>query len=225
MNVRETVEAPAVLATDEFQAFPNRDRFFVGGIPGINIFAFSTVLPMVFLREHNRIAEAIHRLKPGEKQSIGLPLSEQPDPVAYDVAIYQLARKVVTAEMQAITYQEYLPALGVELSPYNGYDDTPFPSAERNGPADCERPLSGAGRHLQSRAGARGRCGCDSSRAPRPDSPGVDLKVIDGLRNLSVPGLVADLLADDIQAETEASRITTACAGPWACLLSRDSAR
>jgi len=117
-------QAAAVLANDEFQTFPNRDRFFVSGIPGINIFTFSTVLPTVFLREHNRVAKAIDELKPGEKHLIGLPPTENVDPVAYDEGIYQLARKVVTAEMQAITYQEYLPALGVSLSPYTGYNDT-----------------------------------------------------------------------------------------------------
>lgn len=35
---------------------------------------------------------------------------------------FQIARRVVIATMQYITYEEYLPAMGVRLAPYRGYD-------------------------------------------------------------------------------------------------------
>jgi hypothetical protein len=216
------VDAPAVLANDEFQAFPNRDRFFVGGIPGINIFTFSTVLPTVFLREHNRVAAAIDGLTAGEKQSIGIPPVEPVNPLAYDEAIYQLARKVVTAEMEAIMFQEYLPALGVELAPYTGYNHTAKPDLLSEFTTALFRFSHSMQNPLFLRLKEDGQ---SIAAGPFPVQAGIfnpelvhadgvdailrgllaqsaqeiDLKVIDGLRNFEVPGLFADLFADDIQ--------------------------
>ncbi len=67
-----------------------------------------TVMHTLFVREHNRLAEMVAAANPeltGEQ-------------------IYQKARQLVGAEMQAITYNEYLPALMGEnpLDPYTGYD-------------------------------------------------------------------------------------------------------
>jgi len=57
----------------------------------------------LFAREHNRIVSLLpDRL--GEEQK------------------FQVARRVVIAEQQYITYNEFLPALGVRLAPYRGYD-------------------------------------------------------------------------------------------------------
>jgi len=63
----------------------------------------------LFVREHNRLARKIRRSFPyldGE-------------------AIYQRARRLVGAQMQIITYEEFLPLLlgNDALSPYEGYDN------------------------------------------------------------------------------------------------------
>ena len=67
-----------------------------------------TAMHTLWVREHNRIAEQL--------------ASEQPK--ASDEQLYQRARAIVIAEMQAITYNEFLPALLGEdaISEYRGYD-------------------------------------------------------------------------------------------------------
>ena len=62
-----------------------------------------TAVHTLFAREHNRIVA----LLPPE-------LSAQQR--------FEIARRVVGAEQQLITYQEFLPALGVTLAPPRGYD-------------------------------------------------------------------------------------------------------
>lgn len=64
-----------------------------------------TCLHTLFVREHNRICD--------ELVASGMNLDE---------AIYQRARKRVIALIQKITYKEFLPALGVDLPRYRGYD-------------------------------------------------------------------------------------------------------
>ena len=63
----------------------------------------------LFLREHNRIVEALPE-----------DLDEQ---MKFDIA-----RRVVGAEIQYITYNEFLPAVGVDLPEYSGYDADVNPS-------------------------------------------------------------------------------------------------
>ena len=58
----------------------------------------------LFIREHNRICDRL--LREGERD---------------DEQIYQMARKEVGALIQAVTYQEFLPALGVTLRPFSEY--------------------------------------------------------------------------------------------------------
>ena len=62
----------------------------------------------LFVREHNLIAAAIAAANP----SLG------------DEQIYQQTRRIVTAEVQAVTYREFLPALlgPKPLRPYRGYN-------------------------------------------------------------------------------------------------------
>jgi hypothetical protein len=77
------------------------ELFFAGDVRA-NEQVGLTVVHTLFVREHNRLAERIHDLYPRLE----------------DEEIYQLARRIVGAEMQIITYEEYLPAvLGFELAP------------------------------------------------------------------------------------------------------------
>jgi peroxidase len=61
-------------------------------------------LHTIFVREHNMICDRL--VKEGFRD---------------DELIYQMARKEVGALIQAITYQEFLPAIGIYLSPYTSY--------------------------------------------------------------------------------------------------------
>jgi peroxidase len=54
-----------------------------------------TVMHTIWLREHNRIAENLVRVVPGQT----------------DEFYYQHARRIVIAEMQHIIYNEYLPVM------------------------------------------------------------------------------------------------------------------
>ena len=68
-----------------------------------------TSLQTLFAREHNRIVALLPT-----------SLSAQ---MRFDIA-----RRVVGAEEQYITYNEFLPAMGVHLPAYGGYDDTVDPT-------------------------------------------------------------------------------------------------
>lgn len=86
--------------------FPDEEMFLTGDVRGnenLELLAIHTL----FVREHNRLADAISAARPG--------LSDE--------EIYQQARRLVIAELQVITYEEFLPALlgKVALRPYRGY--------------------------------------------------------------------------------------------------------
>ena len=68
-----------------------------------------TAVQTLFLREHNRIVELL------------------PDDLDEETK-FDIARRVVAAEQQYITYTEFLPAMGVDLDDYAGYDPTVDPS-------------------------------------------------------------------------------------------------
>jgi hypothetical protein len=67
-----------------------------------------TALHTLFAREHNRIVASLPSSLSAEER-------------------FQIARRVVGAEIQYITYTQFLPALGVGLGPYRGYDPTVNP--------------------------------------------------------------------------------------------------
>ena len=86
----------------------NDDELFLAGDVRANENIELTSLQTLFMREHNRLADQIAASQPG--------LSDE--------AIYQTrARRIVIAEIQSITYNEFLPALlgNNPLSAYAGY--------------------------------------------------------------------------------------------------------
>ena len=106
---------------------PSDDLFIAGDIRA-NEQVGLTATHTLFVREHNRLAA-----------DIGARLStEDPDLVALressglstDDFIYETSRVVVGAQVQAITYNEFLPLLlGPDaIAPYTGYDPTVNPS-------------------------------------------------------------------------------------------------
>lgn len=89
--------ADGKLSTSEGGLLPPVDsnHDFVAGDVRANENVGLTAIHALFVREHNRLADAI----------------KNHDSTLDDNAIYQWARKIVGAEMQAITYREFLPAL------------------------------------------------------------------------------------------------------------------
>jgi hypothetical protein len=87
--------------------WPNDDPFhlgeslFLAGDVRGNEQVGLTAVHILFVREHNRLAERI----------------KAEDPSLNDEQIYQLARKLVGAELQIITYEEYLPAVFGNAAP------------------------------------------------------------------------------------------------------------
>ena len=91
---------------------PDAD-FFVAGDVRANEQAGLTSMQTLWVREHNYWADRI---------AAETSLTSDED-------IYQAARKIVGAELQAITYNEWLPALtGSGLGAYTGYDPGVDPS-------------------------------------------------------------------------------------------------
>ncbi len=86
---------------------------FLAGDVRANENAALTSMHTLFVREHNRIAKEL----------------AQQDPSLSDEELYQYARAMVTAEIQAITFNEFLPALlGADAIPeYQGYDSNVNP--------------------------------------------------------------------------------------------------
>ena len=83
-------------------------KLFLAGDVRANEQIALTAVHTLFVREHNRLCEEIAAAQSTQT----------------DEQIYQRARKIVGAQLQVITYQEFLPLLlGPEaLPPYRGYD-------------------------------------------------------------------------------------------------------
>jgi peroxidase len=68
-----------------------------------------TAIQTLFAREHNRIVAALPNALSAEQK-------------------FQIARRVVGAEIEYVTYNEFLPTLGVRLDRYRGYSSSVDPS-------------------------------------------------------------------------------------------------
>ena len=104
---QDQIAAPLVELDGPLAQRPDLAR--VAGDMRVNENMPLTLVQTLFAREHNRIV--------GQLPS---SLSEEQK--------FQLARRVVGAEIQFITYNEFLPALGIELPQYQGYDPSVDPT-------------------------------------------------------------------------------------------------
>ena len=93
-----------------FVGFSASERY-IAGDSRANEHAALTAIHILMIREHNRIADLLQ--------------TQHPDWTDED--IYQAARKYVTALIQKVTYDEYLPSMGVYLPEYQGFDPTVDP--------------------------------------------------------------------------------------------------
>jgi len=90
----------------------NFSNSFVAGDGRANEHVALLSMHTLFVREHNRLAGEI--------------LERNPD--WSDEQIYQYARHINIGLIESITYNEFLPSLGIELDPYEGYNSTIDPS-------------------------------------------------------------------------------------------------
>ena len=81
----------------------NPGQAMVAGDPRANENIALTALQTLFVREHNRIVAALPNVLSSSLK-------------------FEIARRVVGAEVQRITYEEFLPSVGVRLPRYRGYD-------------------------------------------------------------------------------------------------------
>jgi len=87
-------------------------KLFVAGDRRANENPLLTSFHTLFVREHNRICDEL----------------KQNDASLSDEDLYQKARKIVGGIIQNIVYQEWLPAQGVTLPEYTGYNPDMDPS-------------------------------------------------------------------------------------------------
>ena len=92
--------------------FPTPTKFFVGGDIRVNEQPGLACFHTLWVREHNRLCDEI----------------KAANPTWTDEEIFQRARKIVGALIQVVTYEEFLPHIGIQLDPYTGYDDTVEPN-------------------------------------------------------------------------------------------------
>ncbi len=103
-------DAESAPATDLVgQLFADPSAAVIAGDVRVNENIGLTAVQTLFLREHNRIVESL------------------PDDLDEETK-FDIARRVVIALQQYITYNEFLPAMGVELDEYSGYDPEVDPS-------------------------------------------------------------------------------------------------
>ena len=101
-DARRAVAAPPMDLMGALVMSP--EKAVVAGDVRANENVALTAIHTLFAREHNRIVAALSRSRLSDEDK------------------FQLARRVVGAEVEYITYNEFLPALGVRLDPYGGYN-------------------------------------------------------------------------------------------------------
>jgi Animal haem peroxidase len=107
-DARGNAAAAPVMAVDG-RLLANPSRAVEAGDVRANEQMALTAVQTLFAREHNRIVAALPSWVSQEDK-------------------FQLARAVVIAEMQYITYTEFLPAMGVTLPSYQGYNQNLNPA-------------------------------------------------------------------------------------------------
>jgi len=100
-DARGNAAAAPVMAADG-RLLANPVRGFVAGDVRANENIALSSTHLLFAREHNRIVSGLPSTLTNEEK-------------------FQIARRIVIAEIQYITYNEFLPALGVNLPKYTGY--------------------------------------------------------------------------------------------------------
>lgn len=88
------------------------EKLFVAGDVRANENVLLLSFHTLFVREHNRVCDELKE--------------EHPDWT--DEELYQHARKIVGGLIQSITFEEWLPAMGVHLSDYQGYQENVNPT-------------------------------------------------------------------------------------------------
>lgn len=91
---------------------PHNDLLFVAGDVRANEQPILLGYHTLFMREHNRLCDELAAENPSWT----------------DEELYQYARKKVGGYIQAITYNEWLPVMGVHVPEYSGYDPTVYPN-------------------------------------------------------------------------------------------------
>lgn len=122
------VSSPGKLLMYNTLNLPNtnspRESLFLSGDIRANEQVGLTAVHTLLMREHNRLADEI-RAKLTSNDPI-LTQKEKESHLDRGDFIYEIARKIVGAQIQVITYNEFLPLLlgKTALDAYQGYDDT-----------------------------------------------------------------------------------------------------
>lgn len=188
---------------------PNPSHFLAGDVRA-NEQSGLTAVHTLFVREHNRLADQIAVENPGWN----------------DQQVYQHARKMVGAQIQSITYNEWLPALMGAAAPgaYSGYNPaadgrirSAFSSAafrightmlndqllrfNENGSVFADGHLSLFQSFFQpSTVDTAAELDAVIRGLARQESNEIDTQAIDGVRNLLFgPGMTRDLIATNLQ--------------------------
>ncbi len=103
-DARGDANSAPVMAVDG-RLLANPTRAFVAGDVRANENIALSATHLLFAREHNRIVASLPSTLTNEEK-------------------FQIARRIVIAEIQYITYNEFLPAMGVALPKYTGYKST-----------------------------------------------------------------------------------------------------